>query len=237
VTTINASIGGANPPLDVTAERQPGEPSPVFDQIPHPPDSFMGRSEMVEALCARLRHEPVVALCGIAGIGKSTLAARLAHHPALRAHFADGVLWATLGPQADPIIELERWASALGIDLSRLPNADQRAQALHDAIGSRRMLLVVDDAWSLETATFLRCGGPNCGYLLTTRNKALAIAFAGAAQTVIVPTLSDVAAHELLCGLASDLCAIDPFKAKALSAAVDGLPLALVLVGVYLAAP
>jgi tetratricopeptide (TPR) repeat protein len=237
VASTNALVGSAPPSSDIAAERQPGEPLPVFDQIPRPAAPFVGRSALIAALSTRLQDEQIVVLCGIAGSGKQTLAAHLAHHPALRSHFSDGVLWATLGPQADPVIELGRWAAALAIDVSRLPDAQQRAEAIQRATGDRRLLLVIDDAWSLDTATFLCCGGPNCAYLLTTQDRSLAVAFAGETQTVAVPPLTVEAAHALLQQLAPAACASDPASARALSAATGGLPLALVLLGAYLAAP
>lgn len=70
--------------------------------VPTPPSHFTGRADLVQQLAGRLcsSRSPTLALHGLPGVGKSTLAAVLAGHPAVQAHFADGVLWAGLGPQA-----------------------------------------------------------------------------------------------------------------------------------------
>ncbi len=171
---------------------------------------------------------------GLPGVGKTTLAVALAYHPAILSHFSDGVLWAGLGLQPDVLSALAAWAEALESDVSGLPAETARAQAVKDAIGLRRLLLVIDDAWQLESARWLRCGGPNCAHLLTTRDKGLARVFAGAAGVSSVPTLDDDPAYELLQKLAPEACAA---TAPKLAQAVGGLPLALELLGGYLAAP
>jgi tetratricopeptide (TPR) repeat protein len=153
------------------------------------------------------------------------------------AHFSDGVLWAGLGPTPDVPSALAAWANALGIHVSDQPTAQARAQVVRNVIGQRRILLVIDDAWHAEAAGLLRCGGPGCAHLLTTRNQAIARQFAGAAQAVSVPTLEDDPAFALLQALAPEACAADPGAAHGLARAVDGLPLALELLGGYLAAP
>ncbi|RIK45683.1 MAG: hypothetical protein DCC57_16285, partial [Chloroflexi bacterium] len=121
--------------------------------------------------------------------------------------------------------------------MSDLPDPARRAGAVKNAIGLRRLLLVIDDAWELDAARLLRCGGPHCCHLLTTRNQELARAFAGPTHTLAVPTLAAGPAFDLLCALAPEACAADPPQAQRLAAAVGGLPLALELVGGYLAAP
>jgi hypothetical protein len=93
-------------------------------------------------------------------VGKSTLAAVLAYHPSVLAHFTDGVLWAGLGPQGDAMSALTAWGAALGVDVTDQPTPQQRSQAVRNAIGQKRLLLVIDDAWQVEPAQVLACGGP-----------------------------------------------------------------------------
>ena len=118
------------------------------------------------------------------------------------------------------------------------PTPELRSQAVGNAIGQQRLLLVIDDAWQLEPAQLLRCGGPHCGHLLTTRDLGLARTFAGDRQRAVsVPVLEDDPAFALLQGLAPEACAADPEAAQQLAGALGGLPLALELVGGFLAAP
>jgi len=130
---------------------------------------------------------------------------------------------------------LDRWGKALGADVSHLRSEAERAQAVKDAIGQRRMLLVIDDAWDAQAALRLRVGGPYCVHLFTTRD--LAITRRVRAQAVTVPTLRDELAFDLLTKLAPEACAADPTKAQELAHSVGGLPLAIELLGGYLAAP
>ena len=130
-----------------------------------------------------------------------------------------------------------RGARRLASTLGDKPTPGLRAQAVRNAIGQKRLLLVIDDAWDLAAAEPLRCGGPGCGHLLTTRDQALARAFAGARHLVQVPELAQDPAFELLRRLAPEACQADPPAARRLAQAVGGLPLALELVGGFLAAP
>ena len=218
---------------------QPAERPPLWVRVPGLPAHFLGRDALLDDLVERLLRDgaPAVAIHGLPGVGKSTIAVMLAHHKRLLAHFSDGVLWAGLGVNADLPSLLNRWATALEVDLTDLRSDAQRAQAIRDAIGHKRLLLVIDDAWQSEPAHILRCGGDNCAYLLTTRDRGVARAFAGAEQTVDVAVLEASPAHLLLHTLAPEAWAANPATAAGLADAVGGLPLALELLGGYLAAP
>jgi tetratricopeptide (TPR) repeat protein len=174
---------------------------------------------------------------GLPGVGKTALASAIAHHAQVLDHFQDGVLWAGLGPQPDVMSALGSWASALGLDESKLIDVQQRRQAVQQAIGQRHLLLVIDDAWELETAQIMHCGGPNCAHLLTSRDNGLARAFAGVGQVIAIPTLDDDPAFALLQEIAPEVCQFDPQAARGLAQAIGGLPLALELLGSYLARP
>jgi tetratricopeptide (TPR) repeat protein len=204
--------------------------------MPHP---FVGRDELVAVMAERLVSGDSLALSaeGMPGVGKTTMAVALAHHQAILDHFEDGVLWAGLGVKPDVMSALATWAEALGKDVSSEIDPAKRALAVKSAVAQRSLLLVVDDAWQIEPAQLLRCGGPNCCHLLTTRNEAIARAFAGAAEVDSVPELEEEPAFRLLQELAPEACAADPAAAHKLVSAVGGLPLVLELLGGYLAAP
>ena len=214
-------------------------PKPYRFNIPTPPSHFVGRADLVQQLVDRLCSRPnlTLALHGLPGVGKSTLAAVLADHPAVQAHFADGVLWAGLGPQADVMSILAAWGQTLGFNVTDQPTPELRAQAIGRAMGDQRLLLVLDDAWELEPARLLRIGGANCGHLLTTRDLALARQFAGRQHAVSIPVLDDDPAFLLLQTLAPEACAADEAVARRLAQSLGGLPLALELVGAFLAEP
>ena len=84
------------------------------------------------------------------------------------------------------------------------------------------MLLVIDDAWSLESAQVLCIADYGC-HLLTTRNKAIAKAFDERNQAAPVMPLDQPASCELLALLAPEAFSADERAARALATAVDGL--------------
>ncbi|MBV7326665.1 tetratricopeptide repeat protein [Chloroflexi bacterium TSY] len=212
---------------------------PVLVNVPSMPNHFVGRDELVKKVAGQLVSGQQLALSaeGLPGVGKTTLAVALAHHPAVLTHFKDGVLWGGLGKQPDVMSILATWAEELGRDVSAHRTAAERAQVVKTAIGQRALLLVIDDAWELETTQLLRCGGANCCHLLTTRNQAIARDFAGKSQIETVPVLDEETAFQLLTELAEEACAAAPDVARQLIQSVGGLPLTIELLGGYLATP
>src|SRR5690606_1431229 len=110
------------------------------------PRAFVGRDALVAELVQRLTSGESVALSaeGLPGVGKTTLAVALAHHPAVLAHFKDGVLWAGLGPNADVASIHAAWATTLNVDAAALQDEATARRAIGNAIGQRAFLLVLD---------------------------------------------------------------------------------------------
>jgi tetratricopeptide (TPR) repeat protein len=216
----------------------------VYSGIPpRKPSDLVGRGGQIVSLVRALRSGRDVAVDGLPGIGKTTLALALVRQPGIRRHFRDGVLWASLGPGADPAGAIARWAQALeraglaSSDLSKLPDLADRTQALRDAIGTRRMLLVIDDVWDVEAADALHCGGPHCCHLITTRNREIARELVDPAGVQTLAELDERNALELLRQLAPEAVARDRARVVDLLRAVGGLPQAVRLIGGYLARP
>jgi signal transduction histidine kinase len=211
-------------------------PSGLHVGVPPMPAHFFGREPLVAHVAQRLVSGSLaLSTEGLPGVGKTTLAVALAYRREVLDHFTDGVLWGALGVQPDEMKVLASWAAALAIDVSSTATIRERAERVRDAIGQRRLLLVIDDVWEPERAMLLRCGGPNCAHFLTTRNQSTARAFAGSQGTVTINELEHVDALSLLQTLAPEACAADPASAVRLVAAVGYLPLAIELMGSYLA--
>lgn len=216
---------------------------PLYDPaIPLPSTvgvGLVGRDTMLSQLKERLSSGSSVALTalnGLPGVGKTALAVQLAHDSAVREHFRDGVLWAGLGPAPSVLGQLSRWGTLLGIASTELLNkssSEAWAEAIRAAIGTRNMLLVIDDAWELEEALAFKVGGPNCALLVTTRFPHIALHFAADGAT-IVEELSEDDGVALLERLVPDIDLIEPVAAQELVRLVGGLPLALTLMGRYL---
>ena len=175
------------------------------------------------------------ALNGLPGVGKTSLAITLVHDPAIRAYFSDGVLWASLGPIPNLAGLLSRWAGLFGISETQFAELgeDQKRQILRTAIGTRSMLLVLDDVWKLEDALAMRVGGHNCAYLVTTRFPAIATHLT-AGNAMMIEELNEEQSIHLLRMLAPEVVEREETKVRELVHAVGGLPLALTLLGNYL---
>jgi tetratricopeptide (TPR) repeat protein/transcriptional regulator with XRE-family HTH domain len=221
------------PPLLPTASAINDPAIPVLPAVP-----LIGRGQDLELLRQRLLADTYAetVLLGLPGVGKTTLATALAHDPLVEEHFGDGVLWAGLGPEPNIAGLLSRWGTLLGISsrqASVLHSAEDWTKALREAIGTREMLLVIDDAWTADEALTFRVGGPYCTHLVTTRFPIVAsqISIDG---VVTLRELNSEQSIDLLRHLAPQIVDFELSKAQDLVEAVGGLPLALTLMGNYL---
>lgn len=213
-----------------------------FRLVPPPPaNPLIAREQLLEKLKGRLSFGDTVALHALEnkpGVGTSRLAIALAHdQEVVRARFCDGILWARLGRQPDVLELLSGWGMAVGLsesEINQFSTIKQRMQAIQGAIGTQRMLLVIDDAWQTEAASCFKLGGPNCAQLLTTRSSQIAWRFAGWRGLMAVPELNEESGVALLAHFVPQLVKRQPQNARALVQAVGGLPLALTLMGDYL---
>jgi tetratricopeptide (TPR) repeat protein len=216
--------------------------SPFIDQhpalaviIPRPSFPLVGREEIL----AQVKREfleagaAAVALEGLPGVGKTALAIELAHDVDIQRHFKDGILWIGLGRQPDILALLGVWSAALGLssEIDEHPaSLAERAGMIRSRIGSRRMLLIIDDAWQIQTALAFKLGGPNCAYLVTTRLADVALDFAGS-QTQHVQELSIADGVRLLAQITPEALGNAPAEMETLARSVGGLPLALIILG------
>ena len=119
-------------------ETMPGQPSPPVTDPAVPSliglaDTKVHESEF-ESIKLRLISGPwprYVALLGLPGIGKTTIAMRLAQDQSIREHFTDGVLWAQLGDAPQVTSHYRRWATLLGVLSSTMDKSS------HQVNGSR----------------------------------------------------------------------------------------------------
>jgi len=216
--------------------------APVEPAVPPPPppaSGMVGRDGLLRQIKQRLlSDEPlaIAALHGLPGVGKTALAIQIAHDRDVLAHFRDGVLWAGLGPTPNVPGLLAGWGAALGItapDMSRVSTTPSWARLICSTIGSRRMLLIADDAWTVEEGVTFKIGGPNCAHLFTTRFPNVASHVAGEGA-IAVRELDEDESMRLLTRIAEKVVALEPGEAHLLMRSIGGLPLAITLIGNYL---
>jgi tetratricopeptide (TPR) repeat protein len=180
----------------------------------------------------RARTQILTAIKGWPGVGKTTVAAALAHDAEIAAAFPEGVLWTSLGPTPNVLSELAAWGRALDIDLTRADSIEQACAALAALLRDARRLLIVDDVWQAEHAQPFKVGGRNCATLLTTRHADVARALAPAAQDIyLLPVLTETESLDLLRELAPEVAAQREPACRELARVLDGLPLALQVAG------
>ena len=195
-------------------------------QAPTPITHFVGRSDDLATLEAALMAKKgprVHALIGMGGIGKTTLATHIAH--ALREHFVDGVLWASVA-NSDPLDILGHWAQAYGYNFRGLSDVETRAAALRGVLADKRTLIIVDDVRSVRRTLPLLVGGPQCAMLLTTRD--LDVATALNAQPHSVGELAPQEGIHLLTQILGEArVTAEPEAAAEICALLQHLPLAV----------
>lgn len=207
-----------------------------------PPQGVIGRDELLARLYELLRLDetaatdvPPVALHGMGGIGKTTLAIALGRQTEVAQRFPDGVLWSTLGPTPTIRNLLDDWGRAVGENLLGERDAKACQERLRSALFHRRMLLIVDDVWEADHGRLFMVAGPYGRTLFTTRESPAAYALTTRARTLRVDVLSPAGALALLSRLAPEVATTDMKSAQRLCKRLEFLPLALTLAGRLLA--
>ncbi|MBX3081381.1 MAG: hypothetical protein KF716_07070 [Anaerolineae bacterium] len=211
---------------------------PSIGLLPPLPALMIGRDGAMRDILERLgtdgqEPQPLTVIQGWPGIGKSTLVARLAHHPMISQLFPDGVLWASLGETPNLLKELLLWSSVFTArEAPRLRKIEDISAQLTAILHNKRMLLIVDDIWKPEDVVPFRIGGPNCASVFTTRLNDVAMTLAPTAQAIFrLPVLAEEAGLELLTKLTPDTVAAHPAEARTLIRDLEGLPLAIQVAG------
>jgi predicted ATPase/DNA-binding winged helix-turn-helix (wHTH) protein len=161
VAQSNASMSGpTTAPSDATA-------APLTNlSVELPP--LYGRAEDLSALRSLIESHRLVTVVGAGGIGKTALAQALAHQ--LRGSLDDGVWLAEFAPVAAASLVASTVAGVLHIALG----ADGQIETLAKALGTSRMLIVLDNCEHLlhavaELAAALHRTAPNVRLLATSQ--------------------------------------------------------------------
>jgi DNA-binding SARP family transcriptional activator/tetratricopeptide (TPR) repeat protein/transcriptional regulator with XRE-family HTH domain len=173
----------------------------------------------------------IAAISGTAGVGKTALAIRWAHQ--VRDRYPDGQVYLNLrgcDPE-EPMSStdaLRRLLRALGVAGADLPaDTDERSARYRTQIADRRMLILLDNASSVEQVRPLLPGTASCTVLVTSRDRLAGLVAVHGAHRVDLDLLSVVDAGALLRRLIGARAEAEPGAAVALAELCARLPLAL----------
>ena len=195
-----------------------------------PASRLVSRPELVEkAVAALCAGTGPVALTGIGGAGKSTLATAACLDERVQQRFRDGVTWLAARPKQDPVALLSDLARRLGVPVSEtgFGTVTQGRDTVGAALRGKRVLIAVDNVW--EAGPVAAVTLPDCRVMFTTRESSLVTTFA--ATQVAVDELTQVQALELLGRWAGPRSAGTPVQARALCAQVGNLALGVTMAG------
>src|SRR5918997_340358 len=154
-----------------SSEAEPASRAPVHPphKLPSELSSFVGREEELAEVERLLENGRLLTLTGSGGCGKTRLALAVARE--LVEGFEDGVWLVELAPLADPSLVPQVVAFTLGV---REQPGRSPAETLSDYLGSRNVLLVLDNCEHLigacaELAEALLHSCPNLRVLATSR--------------------------------------------------------------------
>ncbi|MFD7137369.1 BTAD domain-containing putative transcriptional regulator [Streptomyces sp. NPDC059894] len=182
------TTGGTPPPAEpntapnTAPNTWPGADEPPC-QVPHLlPASiadFTGRQAQLTRIERLLTEDPhpyavrIVAICGKAGVGKSSLAVRVAHQ--LGDAFPDGHLYADMGSgRGDEHTSrlLGRFLRALGVEGSAVPDdLTERAEMYRSRLANKRILVLLDEVADEEQVLPMLPGSPTCAVIVTGRTR------------------------------------------------------------------
>jgi uncharacterized protein YeeX (DUF496 family) len=207
------------PPLPDYFVERPEEQQKVKDSLMSMATDSSNRGTLV-----------VSAIYGLGGIGKSVLAAAIAHDAEVQNRFEDGILWVTLGQEPDLLPLLSAWIQELGDRDFKPTTVDAASMHLRSLLYDKRVLVVVDDVWNPDHAEPFRVGGEGCRVLVTTREADIR-----GAKRYDLEEMSLGQAVELLTKkYPASVTEGDLQQAEALAKAVGKLPLALELAAAQL---
>jgi DNA-binding SARP family transcriptional activator len=223
--------------------------APTPAQLPPDQPFFAGRTDILaraQALIEEDRRQGratvALAIDGMPGVGKTTLAIRLGHH--LAAAYPDGQLYVDLrgfgaqGRGMNPVEALRGFLSSLGVPQEAMPAELHALAGLYRSIlAGRRVLIVLDNCRDFEQVRHLLPGTPGCLAIVTSRDRITGLITTGGAHPVPLDLPpADEAREYLIRRLGAERIAAQPAAVDQIIARSGRLPLALAVAAARAAA-
>ncbi|GAA1999342.1 AfsR/SARP family transcriptional regulator [Catenulispora subtropica] len=246
-------LGDPGLTVPVRAETAARAPAPACRNLPRDIEGFIGRDRETDRVLSSIdrfgggsgrspgaRPVPplrVFAIDGMAGVGKTSLAVRLAHR--LADDYPDGQLYLDLHAHTvgqDPLAAataLDKLLRAIGVPGERIPaEADERAATWRAELAGRRMLLVLDNAAGAAQVRPLLPGSAGSLVLITARRRLPGLQDC---EFLSLDVLPDTEAATLFAIAAGDVRpAAEPEATEAVVRICGNLPLAVQIAGARL---
>ncbi|MET8050126.1 tetratricopeptide repeat protein [Streptosporangium sp. NPDC005286] len=238
-------------PAPPKTSRQVQPPSPAAgaprlprNDLPRDMPDFTGREAQLAAVLAMVDSSRVVAIDGMAGVGKTCLAVHAAHR--LAAEYPDAQLYLDLHgftdgrEPLDPDPALRALLAALDVPSEKIPQeggVEPLAACWRSELASRRAVVVLDNAAGADQVRLLLPGAGPSVALITSRNRLLGLE---EVPPVSLDVLTSKESAELLARASGDpsgpdgRLARDPESAAEVLRLCGHLPLALRLAGARL---
>jgi len=208
----------------------------IYSFLPPLPPLVVGREIAIQKIKAHLgiggNRRANLVIQGLPGVGKSTVAAKLAHDSDIHRAFPDGILWTSLGEEPEILSKLQAWAKALDISQRTSENANDLSARIGSVLKGKQVLLIVDDIWQIEHSRYFRIGSNESSIVFTSRLNDVALSLSSSQLDLFnLTVLSDESALQLLEKLTPGTVKNFPDESRELVQGLEGLPLAVQVAG------
>lgn len=212
-------------------------PPPPRNDLPRDVPDFTGREQALADVLAAVRSDRVVAIDGMAGVGKTSLAVHAAHQ--LTAEYPDAQLYLDLhgftdGRQPlDPDAAIRALLAALQVPSEKVPQdggVELRAACWRSELARLRAVVVLDNVADAAQVSHLLPGAGESVAIITSRNRLLEL---DEVPPVTLDVLTPEESAELLVRASGDArgpdgrLAREPEQAAEVLRLCGNLPLAL----------
>lgn len=225
--------------LNILSEARENDLAILYN-VPDLPDQYLTRQEdlvIIKEMVLSMENKSIgivgkslkVGLQGMGGIGKSMMAAILAHDEDIRSKFHDGVIWITLGEKCNITVRQSQLAETLGEKERNFKDPQDGKTVLQKLFIGKSCFLILDDVWKVNDAAAFDIVGEKSQIMLTTRDLSIVDSLSAAKHTLNV--LSKNQSLELLAHWAEQPVNGLPEEAFEIAKECGYLPLGLAMIG------